>query len=313
MKVPAKIAGFLAILAAIFGIAIVIGKSVDPVGEPVSGGHDSMNRTDETAASDAAEIPGGLMVSENGYTLSLVGKKVAAGRSVPVTFTIDGPDGQPVTAYDVAHDKRLHLIAVRRDFTGFQHVHPELDADGVWATDDLDLTPGPWRVYADFKATGADPLTLGADLSVPGDYQPAMRSTESRTSTVDDYTVTLDGDLTPGTDARLRLSVSRDGKPVTDLQPYLGAYGHLVALREGDLAYLHVHPDGEPGDGKTDPGPEVVFYAAVPSTGTYHLYLDFQHQGVVRTAEFTVPAGPAPAATTESPDAEPSADDHSGH
>ena len=63
---------------------------------------------------------------------------------------------------------------------------------------------------------------------------------------MDGYTVTLDGDLTAGADAKLTLSVSRDGKPVTDLQPYLAAYGHLVALRDGDLAYLHVHPEGRP-------------------------------------------------------------------
>jgi copper chaperone CopZ len=74
---------------------------------------------------------------------------------------------------------------------------------------------------------------------------------------------------------------------VTDLEPYLAAYGHLVALRAGDLAYLHVHPAGEPGDGKTPAGPDITFYATAPSTGDYRLFLDFQHDGVVRTAEFT--------------------------
>ena len=88
----------------------------------------------------------------------------------------------------------------------------------------------------------------------------------------------------PARTSELTLSVSQDGQPVTDLQPYLGAYGHLVALREGDLAYLHVHPDGAPGDGSTEPGPDVVFDAAVPSDGGYRLFLDFQHDGVVRTA-----------------------------
>jgi hypothetical protein len=88
----------------------------------------------------------------------------------------------------------------------------------------------------------------------------------------------------------LTARVTKDGEPVTDLQPYLGAYGHLVALRKGDLAYLHVHPDGHPGDGTTRPGPDVVFYADVPSEGTYRLYLDFRHQGMVRTAAFTLSA-----------------------
>jgi hypothetical protein len=91
----------------------------------------------------------------------------------------------------------------------------------------------------------------------------------------------------------LTLSVSRDGRPVTDLQPYLAAYGHLVALRNGDLAYLHAHPDGQPGDGRTRPGPGIEFMVEVPSSGSYRLFLEFQHGGVVRTTEFTVPTGPA--------------------
>jgi hypothetical protein len=89
--------------------------------------------------------------------------------------------------------------------------------------------------------------------------------------------------------------VRKDGEPVTDLQPYLGAYGHLVALREQDMAYLHVHPDGAPGDGSTHSGPGVTFYAEVPTTGAYRLFLDFRHDGVVRTADFTALAHPAPA------------------
>jgi hypothetical protein len=231
------------------------------------------------------------MVSQGGYSLRLVEPVAAAGQAVPVRFTIDGPDGQPVTSYDVEHEKRLHLIAVRRDFAGFQHVHPTLSADGTWTTR-LDLGPGQWRLFADFKAAGAEALTLGADLHVPGRIDLAPTQPRNvRTSEVDGYTVTLAGDLAAGKDARLTLRVSKDGRAVTDLEPYLGAYGHLVALREGDLAYLHVHPDGEPGDGRTKPGPDVVFYAAVPSTGGYRLFLDFKHDGVVRTAEFALSTG----------------------
>lgn len=290
MSTPVKIVGFLVALAAVFGIAAGVGNAVGPVGEAPAdaGGHQMDGMGDMASAASAdTEVPGGLLVSQNGYTFSLAQRQAKAGLDVPVTFTIDRPDGRPVTSYDVEHEKRLHLIAVRRDFTGFQHVHPRLDTDGRW-TIDLDLTSGQWRLFADFKATGADPLTLGTDLSVPGEAKPAPAAVETRAAEVDGYTVTLDGKLTPGSDAKVRVSVSRDGKPVTDLQPYLGAYGHLVALREGDLAYLHVHPDGTPGDGKTKPGPDIDFYAAVPSTGSYHLYLNFRHDGVVRTARFTV-------------------------
>ncbi len=89
---------------------------------------------------------------------------------------------------------------------------------------------------------------------------------------------------------------------MTDLQPYLAAYGHLVALRDGDLAYLHVHPAGEPGDGTTAPGPDITFYATAPSPGDYRLFLDFQHGDVVHTAEFTVRAGDTAAAATSAGD-----------
>jgi hypothetical protein len=91
---------------------------------------------------------------------------------------------------------------------------------------------------------------------------------------------------------------------VTDLQPYLGAYGHLVALRTGDLAYLHVHPDGTPDNGMTAPGPDVTFWATAPSAGDYRLFLDFRHGDVVRTAEFTVRAETPSPPTTGTGDAE---------
>lgn len=292
MNTPVRLAGFAASAAAVFGLAVLVGRAVGPFdADPAEPAHDTHAEPTHLTPAPAGgtEIPGGLMTSQDGYTLALTDSRAEPGGAVPVSFTITGPDGAPVTSYDVQHEKQLHLIAVRRDFSGFQHVHPTL-ADGTWSTD-LALTPGSWRLFADFKATGGDALTLGTDLAVDGAFESAAPAEETRTATVDGYEVTLDGDLSAGADAKLTLSVSKDGKPVTDLQPYLGAYGHLVALRSGDLAYLHVHPDGEPGDGRTEPGPEVVFHTAVPSSGTYHLYLDFQHDGVVRTAAFTVTAG----------------------
>jgi hypothetical protein len=143
----------------------------------------------------------------------------------------------------------------------------------------VDLTPGTWRVFADFTATGGPALTLGTDVEVAGRFTPAPHPGSRTTDTVDGYTVDLVGDLDDGA---VTVRVSRDGEPVTDLEPYLGAYGHLVALREGDLAYLHVHPE----DG--DAGPEVPFAVEVPSAGGYRLFFDFQHEGVVRTAELAV-------------------------
>ena len=168
-------------------------------------------------------------------------------------------------------------------------MHPVLGDDGVWTTP-LDLTAGSWRLFADFvpSADGENHI-LGADLAVAGAFEPTPLPAARRDRRGRRLHRRPDRRRsTPARETELQLSVSRDGVPVTDLQPYLGAYGHLVVLRAGDLGYLHVHPLGEPGDPSVAPGPHVRFATTAPSAGTYRLFLDFQHDGVVRTAAFTV-------------------------
>ena len=143
------------------------------------------------------------------------------------------------------------------------------------------LTPGSYRVYADFVPTGHDGLTLATDLAVAGPFTPQPLPAPSTTDEVAGYDVTIEGELVAGADSTITVTVRRDGRPVTDLQPYLGALGHLVAIRDGDLAYLHVHPL-DPVDGAG--GPTVRFAVDVPSAGTYGLYFDFSHGGSVHTA-----------------------------
>lgn len=283
VRVTAYVVGLAVVLAAALGAGRLAGPlEAEPVAHEgeAHGAADSVGHGGHEP-DPAAALPGGLQVSEGGYTLDLLDERVEPGRERTVRFRILGPDGDPVTAYDVEHEKRLHLIAVRRDLDGFQHVHPTLADDGTW-TARLALTPGTVRLFADFVATGGSPLTLGTDLQVPGDYRPAGRTEPTRVARTDGYEVRLGGDLVAGEATTLTLHLTRGGKPVTDLQPYLGAHGHLVAIREGDLAYLHVHPEDGPA------GPEVDFGTTLPTPGRYRLFLDFKHGDVVRTAAFTV-------------------------
>jgi len=131
----------------------------------------------------------GLGVPAEGYTLHMNPTQLEWGKARELHFAIE-EDGAPVTEFGELHERRLHLIVVRRDGTGFRHLHPEMNADAAWA----------------------------------------------------------------------------------------------AALRDGDLAFLHVHP--EEGHGVAPE--EIAFEATFPTAGRYRLYLQFEHEGAVRTAEFTV-------------------------
>jgi hypothetical protein len=283
MNAGAKLGAYGAGLVLIFGMAAGAGKVVGPDNEPAPPAAQSHG----DMAAEGEHMPGGLQIAEDGYRLQPVTGSLSVGQARPFAFRVLGPEGKPLTTYTTTHDKDLHLIVVRRDLSGFQHVHPTLGSDGTWSIPLSVSAPGQYRVFADFQpAARAEGLTLGADVAAPGDYQPRPLPAPARTATVDDYQVALDGELHPGSASTLTLTVSKDGVPVRDLEPYLGAYGHLVALRDGDLAFLHVHPEES-----ATAGPAITFMAEVPSPGAYRLFLDFQHGGTVRTAAFTATAG----------------------
>ncbi|MFD7627800.1 hypothetical protein ACFV7Q_17490 [Streptomyces sp. NPDC059851] len=290
MNTAGKIGLFSAALATTFTAAYTLGAATEPLTDR-TGNAQHASHTETSAAPTTGDLPGGLQVSQDGYTLDVQTPRLTAGQEAPLRFAIKDDNGKAVTDYTRAHDEELHLIVASRELNTFRHLHPTRAADGTWSTPVNLLAAGDYRVFADFTPAKKDAtaLTLGTDLAVAGAYQPRALPAQQTTSEVDGYTVSLDGNLAAGKMSNLTLNVTKYGKPVTDLEPYLGAYGHLVALRAGDLAYLHVHPEGEPGDGATKPGPAVSFMATAPTNGTYRLFLDFKHQGTVRTAAFTVP------------------------
>lgn len=296
MNTATRLTAFAAGLAAVFAASIGIGNAVGAVGSASGNGHQEQDVTDNAhadmpATAASAAVPGGLSASQDGYLLQLDDPLVQPSRSAPFTFVVRGPDGDVLTRFEPSHDKDLHLIVARRDLSLFEHAHPVRDVQGRWSIPLVLTEPGAYKVFADFVPAGRkQAVILAADVTVPGTYSPVAPSAPTTTAVVDGYTVSLAGELVPGTESKLTLSVSKNGKPVQDLQPYLAAYGHLVALRASDLAYLHVHPDGEEGGVTTKPGPDITFFAGVPTSGTYRLFLDFKHNGVVRTAAFTASA-----------------------
>ena len=317
MNTTAKLSAYGAVLVLAFGGAWAAGTAVGPfiTGATAQGEHPGVghagggdNHSGTVAGATQEHLPAGLASTRDGYTLTSTTTTITPGSTENFSFRITGPDGTPVTSFGTEHDKPMHLIVVRRDTAGYEHLHPEMGPDGTWTVPMRLPLGGTYRVFADFVPTGGADQTLGLDVNAPGAFDPQPQP-PSRVAEVDGYQVRLDGQLSAGQSSPVTLTVSKDGRPVTDLQPYLAAYGHLVALRTGDLAYLHVHPAGAPGDGRTPAGPEITFRAEVPSAGTYRLFLDFQHQGQVRTAEFTVGTGPADSQQPQPP----SGDGHGSH
>ena len=285
MRTAARIAGFAVALGVTFGAAALAGASLDPLRDsgaghghaPAAGAHGDGH----TAA--VVDGPAGLGVSEGGYTLAPVASTLALGRPTELRFRILGPDGGAVTDFDVEHERRMHLIVVRRDLTGYQHLHPALGASGTWSVRLALPDAGVYRAYADF-ASGGRPMTLATDLFAGGAFDPApLPAPAPGDETADGYRAELAiRDATAGRTAVLEYALSRNGRRLDGVEPYLGADGHLVALREGDLAFAHAHPE-------TSDEPGVIrFRAALPSAGRYRLFLQFTHRGEVRTVAHTL-------------------------
>lgn len=295
MTTPGRLAGFGAAVALVFAGAAAAGQAIDPAGEAALAVHAATGAQGEdhtgmaapaghgAQGGDDAHPVRGLAVAQDGLRIAVDDAELAPGRVQPLAFRILDERGRTVRGFDVEHTKRLHLIVVRRDLTGFQHLHPRQDADGAWTTPLRLAQAGSYRLLADFVRAGR-PYTLAWDLRVdgPADLQalPAPAVT-ARTQAGYDVRLAAVG-ARPGRPTELRFTVARDRRPVR-VQPYLGAGGHLVALREGDLAFLHVHPTTHDGTANA-----ISFAATFPTTGRYRLFLQFQHEGRVQTAAFTL-------------------------
>ncbi|MFE3289046.1 hypothetical protein ACFXJJ_38900, partial [Streptomyces sp. NPDC059233] len=182
MNTGLKITAFAAALTAVFGTAYGVGTGVGPMGAPEGAEHAGHGGPREAAPASA---PGGLQVSDAGYTLSLDTRQIGPGPA-ELSFSIKDRDGRKVTAYKTEHGKELHFIVASRDLTVYRHLHPVRAADGTWSTP-VDLpAAGGYKAFADFTpaADGAKGVTLGADLAVPGTYAPAPMPPASGTAEV---------------------------------------------------------------------------------------------------------------------------------
>lgn len=270
MSAPVRIALFAGGLVLAFGAAFVLGGAIDPDGA------DDSAPTHVADAHSAGSSGGGDDVSAPARVV-VDDTRLARGATATVAFRVVDREGRAIEDFDVEHEREMHLIAARHDLTGYQHLHPRRGDGGRWVVEASFPQSGPHRLYADF-ASGGQSYTLTADVEVDGRYEPRPLPAPADTATAGDgYEV----EMSESGDER-RFTVTRDGRPVDDIEPYLGARGHLVALREGSLGFQHVHPT----DGETA-GREINFGVTLPRGGRYRMFLQFRHDRAVHTAAFT--------------------------
>jgi hypothetical protein len=227
--------------------------------------------------------------------LTLAPAAPRARERVELRFTVRNPvTGQVVRDFDVVHDKRFHLFIVSQDLEFFDHVHPEQRADGSWALKTALPRAGYYRLYGDFFPTGGTPQLVQKAL-VTADCRTDLSSSLARlvpdtnpAKTAGSLSVRLQSDpamFIAGREGTLTyaLTDSRTGAAVTDLRPYLAAWGHTFVLNEDGSESIHCHPTDEvPMDraaGAPRNKPEISFRTFFPKPGNYRVWTQFLRDG----------------------------------
>ncbi|MGF7029918.1 hypothetical protein J2T17_000823 [Paenibacillus mucilaginosus] len=211
-----------------------------------------------------------------------------AGQDTSVSIQIQDDKGQPVEKFDLNHEKQLHLIAVSKDLSYFDHIHPEYKGKGVFEITTKLPAGGAYKLFADYVPTGSTATTKSEWIQVGGGA-PAAKAPEPEsklTKVVDGKEISLQIDgLAAGKEVMLtyHLSDAATKKPIENLEPYLGAVGHVVILDEAAEQYLHVHPMDEKAK-----GPEAQFMTTFPKSGIYKIWGQFQQGGKTFIVPFVV-------------------------
>ncbi len=231
------------------------------------------------------------------------------------SFRVKDASGEVFKKYEIAHEKLMHFIGVRKDLANFQHLHPEYnEATGEFTVTMPFPDDGSYRLFPDFtpgvENPDKQPVTLFTDVEVGNSanyYAQNVVPDSEIEKTYGTYDVSFDfpKDLQKEKEITFGVSVAQNGKPVTNLENYLGALGHSVILKEGTLDFIHTHAfdtksaDTTQAHGQqqaqhgnttqgTDQGPKISFSTTFPESGVYKIFTQFQHEGEIQTVDYIV-------------------------
>jgi hypothetical protein len=262
-------------------------------------------------------------VRDYGFEFTTVPAIVRAGQKAQWRFKISHPGtGQPVTRFEPVHERQYHLFVVSQDMEHFQHIHPEEQADGTWTIDVTLPHEGYYKVLSDFLPSGGATQLMARPIVTAGYSGDLVRDAATLmpdrnwTKTIDDITATVSFDpptFVAGLYGHLifNLRDTATGRPITDLQTYLGAFGHTLIMSEDMVDYVHTHPLDilATGDDDSVPqflippgadleklrgGPQVTFDGLMPKPGRYRAWTQFRRNNTLHTFTTTFDVAGAP-------------------
>ncbi len=187
---------------------------------------------------------------------------------------------------EVSHEMKLHLMVVNKNLNWFRHIHPKEQADGSFTISETFPNGDNYFLFTDFKPQGKHPALDKKEIIVKGASENKnVNFSDNFISFVDGYKVTLENgsDLKTNRSQALEISVEKDGKKLveSDIENYLGATAHIAMISKENLDFLHIHPISE------KPFP-IYAETHIEKAGKYRIWVEFQTNGKVHTADFTV-------------------------
>ncbi len=234
---------------------------------------------------------------------------IIAGAPVSLLVHLEDRKGRPLQGLTIHHERILHAAIIGRDLSVFAHIHPE-DLGPI--TDEM-LKKAAFPLRFTFPKAGT--YLIGLDFALPdGLYsktasitvsgQPAMVEPEADLARVRNsgaYQATLASspkNIKAGTVTLLRFFIRKNGKPVKDLEPYLGAPMHLAIVRSDLTYFMHIHgeaPEEEhpregrkPAESAVRYGPEIDSEIVFPAPGIFRIFGQVKHRGKVVLLDFMV-------------------------
>ena len=226
------------------------------------------------------------------YLMDVTPRWNPSGKAAELALRFRTPDGREPGAFQIVHEKELHLFVVSRDLQHFAHVHPTRRRAGEYSIRFDFPTPGDYMVFADFVPSGAAPQTLQRLIVTPG-YStgdlPKLVDSGLGDRVVGGLRFSVNAEeFRAATPTLLTFTVVDDasGQPVRDLEQYLGAVGHLFFADEDFSDASHSHPleNGQ--------GPSIRFLTRFNTDGPHRFWLQVQRGGRVHTIGWTVNVPP---------------------